>query len=197
MLASVHRLPVVTSLFLVLGAMASLCAGSADEAPIERFHRVDARLYRGAQPDVRGFRHLKDLGVRTVINLREEADAIRLDEQRIVEELGMRYVNLPVKDGNMFRGSHRIPDDIVRRFFAAIDRAEPGPVFVHCRRGADRTGALVGMYRVARNGWDGARAFAEARKVGMRFWYRGFRRQIEEFGADASAYSTTPVQPQP
>ena len=164
-------------------APASAEAQAGANAPIDRFQRVDERLYRGAQPDAEGFRYLQQLGVRTVINLREEADAIRTDERRIVESLGMKYVHLPVKDGSFFTGARRIPEDTVRAFLDLVGTTAPGPMFVHCRRGADRTGALVGLYRIARYGWSSAEAIAEARQVGMRWWYVGLRRQLAEFGS--------------
>jgi protein tyrosine phosphatase (PTP) superfamily phosphohydrolase (DUF442 family) len=159
----------------------SVLAEDAAGAPIARFARVDDRLYRGAQPDAHGFGYLQRLGIRTVVNLRDE-DAGRTGEQQIVESLGMRYVHLPIKDGNFFTRSRRIPEDTIRAFFDLVDTQDGNPVFVHCRRGADRTGALVGFYRIARNGWSAARAYDEARAIGMRAWYTGLKRQIEEFG---------------
>jgi uncharacterized protein (TIGR01244 family) len=166
--------------------MAAVSGASADEgqslaSPVNRLHRVDDRLYRGAQPTDEGFRHLRDLGVKTVINLRLAEDAEEIGEQRIVESFGMRYVNIPVRDGNFFTWFRRIPDESVHAFLQAVDGAEPGPVFVHCRRGTDRTGAMVAFYRIARSGWEQARAVKEAEDVGMRPWYRGLRRQIKAF----------------
>lgn len=173
------------SVWLLVLFVVALPAASGDaqvaDAPIERFRRVDERLYRGAQPTEAGFRRLRDLGVKTIVNLRLEADATRLNERQIVESLGMRYVNIPVEDGNFFTRSRVIPDDAIRAFFDLIDLAEAGPIFVHCHRGADRTGALVAFYRIARQGWDGLRALKEAREIGLRSWYRGLQRQIQEF----------------
>jgi tyrosine-protein phosphatase SIW14 len=184
-----------------LAAMATTVTVPAADAdtphavPIARFHKVDERLYRGSQPDERGFRALRDLGVRTVINLRLPEDAVHTGEQQIVESLGMRYVNVPVQDGNFFTWFRRIPEDTVRRFFAVLD-AEQGPFFVHCRRGTDRTGAMVAFYRMARTGWDAARATAEANDVGMRFWYRGLRRQIKAFDVSQLKAERVPTTPQ-
>ena len=157
---------------------------AADEhPPIERFIQVDERLYRGAQPDLEGFKYLRALGIGTIINLRLSKDAERLKEREMVESLGMKYVNIPIEDGNFFTRSRIIPEDAIRSFFQTIDAAAPGRVFVHCHRGADRTGALVGFYRIVRHQWDGLRAYAEAREIGMRSWYKGLQRQIEEFGS--------------
>jgi protein-tyrosine phosphatase len=60
-------------------------------------------------------------------------------------------------------------------------------VFVHCKRGADRTGAVVGLYRVLRQDWSVDRAYDEARAIGMRWWYSGVKKQLEGL---ASALST-------
>jgi uncharacterized protein (TIGR01244 family) len=152
-------------------------------APIDRFQQVDDRLYRGAQPDRAGFEYLHRLGVRTVVNLRNDSDRRNADERRTVEALGMRYVHLPVRDGNFFTRGRTIPEDTIRTFFAILDEADDGPVFLHCRRGADRTGALVGFYRIARHQWDNPRAYAEAKALGMRSWYTGLKKQIYAFAA--------------
>jgi uncharacterized protein (TIGR01244 family) len=156
-------------------------AGAGASTPITRFHQVDERLYRGAQPDAEGFRYLRELGVRTIINLRDDREARNGAEQQLVESLGMRYVHLPVRDGNFFTRGRTIPPDTIRAFFAVVDAASDGPVFVHCRRGADRTGALVGFYRIARHRWEHTRAYAEARTLGMRSWYTGLKKQMHAF----------------
>jgi protein tyrosine phosphatase (PTP) superfamily phosphohydrolase (DUF442 family) len=173
------------SLMLIMPILAPVPARAADAtAPIERFFQVDERLFRGAQPDMAGFKYLRDRGVRTIINLRQAKDGERLNEREIVESLGMKYVNIPVKDGNFFTRSRRIPPEAIRAFFETIDSSDSGTVFVHCHRGADRTGALVSFYRIVRDNWDGVRAYAEARDIGMRSWYKGLQQQIEEFGRE-------------
>jgi uncharacterized protein (TIGR01244 family) len=169
-------------LFLTAASVAALAQDAAPRVPVDRLHKVDDRLYRGSQPDAEGFRYLRDLGIKTIVNLREEKDALKTGEQQIVESLGMRYVSLPVKDGNFFTWFRRIPNESVKQFLHIL-QTEPGPVYVHCRRGTDRTGAMVAFYRMAASGWDAKRATDEANDAGMRFWYRGLRRQIKEFTA--------------
>jgi protein tyrosine/serine phosphatase len=173
---------------LALAAMTLVTLGSpawADEQsvnlPIERFNRVDDRLYRGAQPTEAGFKKLKELGIKTIVNLRMDADAIKTGEQKIVEGLGLKYVSIPVEDGNFFTRDRTIPDEAIRAFFKLIDAVDEGPIFVHCHRGADRTGALVAFYRIGRQGWQADKAAKEARDIGMRSWYKGLQKQILEF----------------
>jgi protein tyrosine phosphatase len=59
-----------------------------------------------------------------------------------VEALGLRYVDLST-GVTPFGLSGGIKDEVV-------DDPGSGPVFLHCRRGADRTGAVIAMYRIAR-----------------------------------------------
>ena len=69
------------SLMLVIPILVPVPARADDAtAPIERFFKVDDRLFRGAQPDLAGFKYLRELGIRTIINLREVKDAERLKE---------------------------------------------------------------------------------------------------------------------
>jgi protein tyrosine phosphatase (PTP) superfamily phosphohydrolase (DUF442 family) len=185
----------VRSAILLSLILTPVQAWAADaRPPIERFLEVDGRLYRGAQPDMEGFKCLRDLGIGTVINLRLAKDAEKLKEREIVESLGMKYVSIPVEDGNFFTRSRIIPDEAILAFFRAIDATAPGKVFVHCHRGADRTGALVGFYRIVRHQWDGVRAYAEAREIGMRSWYKGLRRQVEQFAGHPQVASLKSVQ---
>ena len=43
------------------------------------------------------------------------------------------------------------------------------PVFVHCQRGADRTGLAVAVYRVAVEGWSKEKAIEEMVRGGYDF----------------------------
>lgn len=156
--------------WLVLG---SVGAGSPAQAPgIPRFQAVTESLFRGGQPTDSGFRFLKQKGIKTVVNLREEND-----EQLLVESLGMKYLHLPAS------ARDPISEAVVRTFFQLINDPSNHPVFVHCRRGADRTGAMIGIYRIAFQGWDGKRAYQEARAIGMRWWYRDLKKQLDAFAA--------------
>ncbi|MGE3840316.1 MAG: tyrosine-protein phosphatase [Vicinamibacterales bacterium] len=144
---------------------------------LARFRQVDAALYRGAQPTAEQFEALAKLGIRTVVNLRRDGD-----EQRLVESLGMQYVDLSASL-HPFGFGGGLEARIVDRFFQIIDDPASGPVFVHCRRGADRTGTLVAMYRIARQGWTVADAYDEARALGMRWWHYSVKKELRKFSA--------------
>lgn len=148
---------------------------SPSPSGVPRFQAVTQFLYRGGQPTEAGFAFLRLRGIKTVVNLREEDD-----ERSLVEKMGMRYVHLPTSAWDP------IPEKAIQTFFRLMGDPASRPVFVHCERGADRTGAMIGLYRVAFQGWDGDKAYDEARALGMRWWYRDLRRQLFEFAARRS-----------
>jgi protein tyrosine/serine phosphatase len=161
--------------------MPSLAAAGPDEArttaaaPIQRFVQLEEGLYRGAQPDEAGFRYLKDLGIRTVVSFRNDTT-----ERALVESLGMRFVNIPVSFRVFGLGDDFDAED-VRQFLSVVDDPTAGPIFFHCKRGADRTGSFAAIYRIARQGWTEDQALKEARDRGMRWWYFPMRGQVKEY----------------
>ena len=54
------------------------------------------------------------------------------------------------------------------RILSLLEDSAAGPVFVHCKRGADRTGAVIAAYRIDHDKWDNQRALKEALASGMR-----------------------------
>jgi tyrosine-protein phosphatase SIW14 len=140
---------------------------------VPRFRQIHAGLYRGGQPTSDGFEDLKKMGVRTVINLRVEGT-----ERTRVEALGMKYVHIPIDMPLLQRPWRQIPDKSVEDFLRIVNDPANQPVFVHCQRGADRTGTMIALYRVKVDNWQVDKAYDEAREIGLRWMYRGFRNQI-------------------
>jgi tyrosine-protein phosphatase SIW14 len=151
-------------------------AGAAQESPCGNFGRVGAGLFRGAEPDRRCLGHLAALGVRTVVNLRDEKDASE-DEREEVLALGMRYANMPMS------GFDRPSATDVQRVLAFIEVSGNQPVFLHCKRGRDRTGVVVAAYRVTNDRWAAEKALVEAEDFGLAWWQIRMRRFIRELDA--------------
>lgn len=167
-----HRL----SVFLLAAGLA--IAGS-DTPSIANFHQVDANLYRGAQPSSAEFQSLARFGIKTVLDLRSEHSHTRAEEM-LVKAAGMNYVSIPM-DGLLAP-----TDQQISRALAVIDDPANGPVFVHCRRGADRTGTVIACYRVAHDQWSNRRALNEARTMGMSWIERGMRGYVLHYHAPAT-----------
>jgi tyrosine-protein phosphatase SIW14 len=176
-----RRLRLVTVTLCMLAQLATVSEAQDSqriEPPYEElpnFHRVNARLYRGGQPRKQGgIRKLAALGVKTIINLRDDDERARI-EGREAEAAGLRYFNIP------FGRLGRPTDEQVERVLSLIDAVENGMVFVHCARGSDRTGTAIAVYRIARDGWTSKQAKQEAKRYGMGFWQRGMKDYIHDY----------------
>jgi uncharacterized protein (TIGR01244 family) len=159
-----------------------------EAAGIPNFHQVNERVYRGGQPEVEGWQTLASMGVKTVIDLRREDEHSTADEARAVTAAGMKYVNVPMK------GVVSPSDAQIAKVLALLDSQDP--VFVHCRRGADRTGTVIACYRIAHDHWDRKQAFQEAKSFGMAWTQVGLKHYIMSF-QPAMARVGTGVEPQP
>lgn len=170
------RLPglILLATALFLHARAGDQRGVPAAHGIANFGRVNATLWRGAQPDETGFENLKKLGVTTIINLRMTDDVVA-GEQAAAHRLGLRYINVPLPGLSA-------PDraDVAR--ILALIAQEPGPVFVHCEHGADRTGTIVACYRISHDHWTAEQALAEAKLYGISFWEFGMKRFVRNYG---------------
>lgn len=138
---------------------------------VENFHQIDDHVYRGAQPTEEGFRSLARLGIKVVVDLRE-SDQRSTVEQAMVTADGMRYVNVPMK------GMHRPTDASMSQALSLLEDTSVGPVFVHCKRGADRTGDVIACYRVEHDHWKNAQALAEARSRGMSWFQKAIQHYV-------------------
>jgi protein tyrosine phosphatase (PTP) superfamily phosphohydrolase (DUF442 family) len=126
---------------------------------LPNLHRVSTGLYRGGQPEKGGLDSLAQLGVRTVVSLRAFHS-----QRKEVEGRGLRYERIGFRVWDL-------EDENMRRFLAVATDPEKQPVFVHCRRGADRTGVAVAVYRVCVEGWTKEDAIAEMMTGGFHFHY--------------------------
>src|SRR3954469_13058022 len=126
----------VAASFVLTAPNGKVSAATVDGVP--RFQQFGKSTFRGGQPTVKGFQELKSNGIRTVINLRVEDD-----ERELVESLGMKYVHIPISMPLLTRPWKKISDADIAAFFEAVEDPGNQPVFVHCHRGADRTGLLV------------------------------------------------------
>ncbi len=139
---------------------------------IENFSQVSQTLFRGAQPSAAGFTKLRDMGVAVIVNFRDEADETA-NEKKQVESLGMKYVGIPWS-GRQYPSSAQIIQ------FLDLVRTNPQTkIFVHCARGADRTGTMIAAYRIALEHQTVANAVSEMHQFHYdHFWLPQLERYI-------------------
>jgi protein tyrosine phosphatase (PTP) superfamily phosphohydrolase (DUF442 family) len=171
-----------------LAAAGLLAAPIPDVPGVPNFHQVDEHIYRGAQPHSQGFVGLAKIGIKTVIDLRGERS-----EESAVQSAGMRYVRLP------WNGYAAPSDSQITAVLSLLNDGAAWPVFVHCRRGADRTGTAIACYRIAHDHWTNQQALAEAKTFGMSSLEVAMQRYILHFSAlapkptDALAPPASPI----
>lgn len=147
---------------VLLLALASIASAQAEPQITEgpNFHRVDERLYRGGQPRPGQLQRLAALGIKTVVNLRAADERSRAEEAE-AQAAGLRYFNVPMP---LYA---RPADRQVEQVLDLINDPQNQPVFVHCKRGADRTGTIIAAYRISHDGWTSTQAKHEATRYGM------------------------------
>ena len=144
-----------------------------------RYAKVGEDLFIAGQPTERALREMKAQGVTTVINLRspEEMARIGFDEPKLVAELGMKYVYIPM------RGTAQLPysPDGLATFTAAMKAAE-GKVLLHCTV-AWRASHLWGAFLI-QQGLPVADALRHTRAINLMDDHRmsdSGKQPIEEF----------------
>lgn len=124
---------------------------------LPNFYKVSNKLYRGAQPTKQGIEQLNNLGIKTIVNLR----SFHSDKEELADS-NLLYEHIVMKPWH--------PEDKKMIGFLKILTNESNqPVFVHCRRGADRTGVMCAVYRIVVQGWSKQQAIEEMTKGGFSF----------------------------
>ena len=151
--------------FLMLGSQPQ---AQADERPMLRpqqwaqsvatqynLYQMSPTLYRSALPDSAAQPLLETLHIATVINFLPEADSTWLKTP------GVNQVQLP------YRTNHVDDEDVLSALRAIQTAQAQGPVLMHCKHGADRTGLMSAMYRVVVQDWSKEDALKEMTQGGF------------------------------
>ena len=162
-LSSVRHATSAIAVALTLISVGQASQREATPKPgIRNFGCVNPRFYRGAQPEAGDYKALAALGIRTIIDLQREGEP---DEPQLVEAAGMKFFRIPMSD----RSSPSL--EAAEQFLRIVNDPANQPVFVHCRGGRHRTGAMIAIYRLTSDGWTAEQAFAEMKQYDFE---RGF-----------------------
>jgi protein tyrosine/serine phosphatase len=128
------------------------------------------RIYRSAQPSPLFLRWLvAHHGIRSLVNLRGSTPG---HESAFAARNGLRLFSFSLS------ASRPPSEEEVERFLAILKDPENHPVLVHCRRGVDRTGYMLGIYRVDVLGWDADRAAREMNRYLQFEWANAVPQEV-------------------
>jgi protein tyrosine phosphatase (PTP) superfamily phosphohydrolase (DUF442 family) len=157
-------------------------AAAYDSVSIDNFGRVNENMYRGAQPKGEEYKQLANLGIKTIVDLRADADK---DSKPDAERAGLRYINLAMIN-------KKYPEaNAADKFLEVANNQENWPMYVHCAGGRHRTGSMIAVYRMTMDNWTIDRAYDEMKKFDF-YTSRGhgcYKDYVYDF------YRTMPKQP--
>lgn len=136
-------------------------SGGITSPGIPNFQSVTDQIVRGGRPGNGDLANLQNrIGVRTVINL-ENKQPIIDQERQTATQLGINFYSSPMS------AAARPTDRQVDEILSVLKDQKNFPIFIHCHHGQDRTGLIVGIYRVEVQGWTPAKAYQEMLGLGF------------------------------
>jgi len=191
-----HDLPthykIVLMFAMLLVASQIFASGVQDSlAPIsiENFGKLNDNYYRGSQPTAGQFDELKRLGIKTIVDLRQDSiDGV--SEQ--ARKAGLQYVNIPLTT------KRPATEDQTARFLNLVNDPANWPLFVHCKGGRHRTGEMTAIYRITHDGWSGDKAYEEMKKYDFEdsfFYPRSLKRYVFSYYERFKSQNTSKAEP--
>ena len=155
----IHAILLVWMILLAVisydGLISAQSNSRAQPTQIENFGKVNDNYYRGSQPLADEFIELKKLGIKTIIDLRQDRLKHAEDWARAA---GLEYINIPLTT------KRPATDEQTQHFLKLVNNQDNWPVFVHCKGGRHRTGEMTAIYRITQDGWTADQAYEEMKK---------------------------------
>ena len=150
-------------------------SSSAVDVTIENFGKINENYYRGSQPVADQLTQLKTLGIKTVIDLRQ--DSVKQASER-AHAAGLQYVNIPLTT------KRAATEEQTKYFLKLVNDQANWPVYVHCKGGRHRTGEMTAIYRITRDGWSADQAYQEMKKYDFEdsfFYPRSLKKYVYSY----------------
>jgi tyrosine-protein phosphatase SIW14 len=165
--------PVYFAVLALICVTAITATAQQANVKIKNFGQMDDRFYRGAQPKEEDYKQLAAIGIKTVIDLRNDPTDY---EKREAEAAGMRYVNIPMSDKDYPETAS------IDQFMKLVDDPSTGKFYVHCAGGRHRTGVVGAVYRFNHYNWNYDQVYAEMKKYD--FYTRWGHGKMKDFVQD-------------
>jgi len=151
------------------------------------FQQVSPVLYRGPVPNKSRMDELKEMGIKTIINLRTNPQR---GKEAYARKIGLNFIHVPT-------GVFLAPDrGKVHKYVEIVRNPQYQPVYVCCTLGTDRTALYVGLYRVLVEDWSGQEAWEEMEAHHIKKWWPPFA-NYENVLADYEKLQTAVTASQP
>lgn len=149
-------------------------AKSFANVTIKNFGQMDEHFYRGAQPRDSEYKELADLGVKAIIDLRDDPMPYA---KTVTEAAGMHYFNIPMSDTDYPK------DEKIEEVLAITKKEGNIPFYVHCAGGRHRTGVIGAMYRFSHDGWDYDKVYQEMKNYDFytRWGHGAMKKYVEDY----------------
>jgi protein tyrosine phosphatase (PTP) superfamily phosphohydrolase (DUF442 family) len=118
------------------------------------------QVITGGQPSAQQLRALKEAGGGIVLDVRDPMESRPVNEADLVRQLGMEYINIPVRAGSL-------DDATLDRILTVLREARDRTVFFHCGSGNRVGGALI-PYFILDQHMEEQDAVEQAMRVGLR-----------------------------
>ena len=106
----------------------------------KNFHKIDEGVYRSNQPSPQRLAEFRDMGIKTILNLRGSAQ----HSQYLFESEACAKLGLELIDFRLCASDPPSREELFQLF--EIFRTMQRPVVMHCKSGADRTGFAAVLY---------------------------------------------------
>lgn len=154
----------ITAFFLTLVLAFQFTAQTAQAKSTEdlpNYYMMNDFVHRGGRPSAAGMKALAKMGVKLIINIEDDEDAIKADRKYAAAN-GIKFVSVPFKTWS------KPSDAKVEYVLKLLQDRSYGPIYLHCKHGRDRTGMIMGLYRVFAEGWHPKTAYKEMKDRGFR-----------------------------
>lgn len=154
------------------------CSTTNIQHGIPNLAMVEQGVWRGGQPNSEGWAWLKSQGVTYDVKLNtwdEASDKDAMVNGIFVQDDGIiNFEEQTIGKPN----SYALASAVQSLINHAGVKGEG--VFIHCEHGQDRTGLVIGAYRVTAEGWSKEDAYREMRTYGFHPMLRGLVRAWDE-----------------
>ncbi len=134
---------------------------------IQKFGQVTPDIYRGGRPSAADIPILQSqYKIHTIVDIEDDTKVIDTEQQTAIG-IGMLFLPTPL-------GSFNKPtDEDVNQILVELQNPSNFPIFLHCHYGEDRTGMIIGLYRVEIQHWTADAAYQEMLTNGFHTFLKG------------------------